>query len=229
MRRVCRLNTHHRSTLAASSQQFHATTDIEAEVCVESAAAQPFRTDARFWRARALAEGEFRRFWLICAKPRNRINFCASARKYFFWHFERKKQGFAQQNPGFVQHNPGFAQPARRLSAIQSDFRGLEAKTRRFLMARARIIFRVKPRKTGIPALSFGGLVRGLGSLLYAVLCACARSLGLARRSLKHLKKYHHFLTCSGASELGGGAAQTKDRTRRPPAVPGGSGGVHGT
>ena len=32
-----------------------------------------------------------------------------------------------------------------------------------------------------------------------------------------------------GASELGGGAAQTKDRTRRAPAVPGGSGGFHGT
>ena len=32
----------------------------------------------------------------------------------------------------------------------------------------------------------------------------------------------------SGASELGGGA-QTKDRTRRPPAVSDGSGGFHGT
>ena len=32
-----------------------------------------------------------------------------------------------------------------------------------------------------------------------------------------------------GASGLGGGQVKTKDRTRRPPAVPGGSGGFHGT
>ena len=48
---------------------------------------------------------------------------------------------------------PVFAQPARQLSAIQSGFRVLEAKPRLFLMARARIIFRAKPRKKGIPAL----------------------------------------------------------------------------
>ena len=39
------------------------------------------------------------------------------------------------------------------MSAIQSDFRVEAKKTGRFLMARARIIFRAKPRKTGIPAL----------------------------------------------------------------------------
>ena len=74
-----------------------------------------------------------RRFGLICAKPRKRIDFRASERK-IFWHFEPAKPHF-------------FAQPARRLSAIQSDFCVLEAKTRRFLMARARTIFRAKPRK----------------------------------------------------------------------------------
>ena len=35
--------------------------------------------------------------------------------------------------------------------------------------------------------------------------------------------------TSPGRSLARGGAAQTKDRTRRPPAVPGGSGGFHGT
>ena len=59
-----------------------------------------------------------------------------------------EKTGFCAAKPVF------FAQPARRLSAIQSGFRVLEAKTRLFLMAHSRrIIFRAKPRKTGNPAL----------------------------------------------------------------------------
>ena len=45
-------------------------------------------------------EGEFRCFGLICAKPRKRINFRASA-QIFSGHFERKNRGYAPHSPGF--------------------------------------------------------------------------------------------------------------------------------
>ena len=51
---------------------------------------------------------------------------------------------------------PGFAQPARRLSAIQSDFRVLEAKTRRFFLWRVLgFFFALSQEKKGIPALPY--------------------------------------------------------------------------
>ena len=85
--------------------------------------------------------GIFRRFWLICAKPRKRIHCRADARKHIFVALLalRQKNGFCAARAAAIERH------SKRLSRFGG-------KTRLVLMARARIVFRAKPRKTGIPA-----------------------------------------------------------------------------